>query len=470
MLNDILVIDDEVDIRELICDILSDEGLNTRQAHNSEKAFELINECPPAVVILDIWLEGSDLDGLGILEVIKRKYQYLPVIMISGHGTIETAVSSIKLGAYDYIEKPFGADKLLITVKRALEMSHLALENAELKNKIRDNNELIGKCAVTTNLRQMIDKIAPTVSRVLIKGSNGSGKELIARLIHSKSKRRVANFIKFNPIGLSEQKINDELFGQLIKSGINDQPRIIGAIEKANGGTLFIQEITELPINLQNKLLRFLQDPLLLRTNSNEKTKLDIRIITATTKDILRKIKEKKFSQDLYYRLNVIPIEVPSLNERKEDIPLLCEYFFKSLKDKNHSTKSLSQEALVAMQGYNWPGNIQQLKNTIEWLLIMTDQNCSELIKVNQLPTEIVNNNNLIDNIEDFNTMSMSLKQARETFEKRYLAAQMLKFNGNISKTSVFIGMERSALHRKLKLLNIIYHNQEDENVNYECS
>jgi two-component system nitrogen regulation response regulator NtrX len=468
---DILVVDDEADIRDLICDALKDEGYNARKASDGISAFAAINEHVPTVVILDIWLQGSELDGLGILEIIKKKYPYLPVIMISGHGTIETAVNSIKLGAYDYIEKPFTEDKLLVTIKRACEVSKLLKENAELKLKVSDKSEMIGSSPAILQLKSVIEKVAPTSGRVLICGPSGSGKELVARFIHKKSRRANEPFVVLSVAGMSQEKINLELFGEEEKNtNINDRPRKIGILEVANHGTLFIDEVADLPISAQNKILRFLQDQNFERPGSNRVIKLDVRIIAATSKDLSSEISKGNFRQDLFYRLNVVPIKVPSLSERREDVPLLCNFFLKYLQGNSGlPARIISEEAIAAMQAYSWPGNVRQLKNVIEWLLIMTQGSYDEQIKANMLPPEILTNGITIARPEsNFDMMSMPLREAREIFERQYLAAQMNRFNGNISRTSAFVGMERSALHRKLKSLNIHAANLNNEEIEIE--
>jgi two-component system nitrogen regulation response regulator NtrX len=455
---DVLVIDDEADIRDLICDVLKDEHYTTRQVANSIDAFAAINERVPTVVVLDIWLQGSELDGLGILEMLKRKYPYLQIIMISGHGTIETAVNAIKIGAYDYIEKPFTEDKLLVTVKRACEMAKLVKENAELKLKVRETSELIGTTHQILQLKSAIDKVAPTSSRVLISGPSGSGKELVARMIHAKSRRINEPFVIFNAGGMSQEKAQLELFGDEEKISFDDKPRRIGALELANYGTLFIKEVGDLPIPVQNKILRFLQDQTFERPGSNRLIKLDVRVISSTSLDLQEEVRAGRFRQELFYRLNVVPIKVLPLAERKDDLPLLCDYFLRYLHEAvGLPSRKLGEDAIAAMQAYNWPGNVRQLRNIIEWLLIMTQGGEDDPIKADMLPPDILSNGITIakPDINNKDMMSMPLREAREIFERQYLSAQMNRFNGNISRTSAFIGMERSALHRKLKSLNI---------------
>lgn len=456
---DVLVIDDEADIRDLISDILKDEGFSSRTAASSTQAFKLISEKPPSAIVLDIWLQGSDLDGLGILEIVKKRYPLMPVIVISGHGTIETAVSAIKLGAYDYLEKPFTHDKLIVVLKRACEASKLKRENLDLRSKVIDKTELIGTSSITTKLKSDIEKVAPTSGRVMIHGESGSGKELAARLIHKKSKRYNGPFIIFSPTCMQLDKVQQELFGEPEKKDINGSfSRRLSVLEAANNGTLYIDEVSDLPIVVQVMLLKFLQNQVLEKSSINKTVKLDVRFITATTKDLHAEISKGRFRQDLYYRLNVVPVKIPSLSERKEDIPSLVKYFVKQLsKFSGLKEREFSDEALAALQAYNWPGNIRQLRNIIEWTLIMNPVlSNSGLVKPDMLPQDILTNSVTISKPDNnIDMMSMPLREAREIFEKQYLSAQMNRFGNNISKTSYFVGMERSALHRKLKLLNI---------------
>ncbi len=459
MALDVLIIDDEMDIRDIISDILKDEGFSSRTAANSTQAFKAIAEKTPNAVILDIWLQGSELDGLGILEIIKKQYPLMPVIVISGHGTIETAVSSIKMGAYDYLEKPFTHDKIIILLKRACEASKLRRENIDLRSKVIDKTEFIGSSSVMTKLKGDIDKVAPTSGRVMIHGGIGSGKELVARLIHKKSRRVGGAFIVFSPTSMSANKIQQELFGDEEKQeqGAVFDKRI-SILEAAHNGTLYIDEVGDLPMVIQNKLLKFLKDQTLVKTN-NKTVKLDIRFITSSTKDLQSEIAQGKFRQDLYFRLNVVALYVMNLSERKEDIPLLVKYFIKQLsKFSGLKEREFSDESIAALQAYNWPGNVRQLRNVVEWTLIMNPPSSggAEKIKSDMLPHDVINNSvNISKPDNNLDMMSMPLREAREVFERQYLSAQMNRFNNNISKTSTFVGMERSALHRKLKMLSI---------------
>ncbi len=460
MAIDVLVIDDEVDIRDLISDILKEEGFLTRTAANSQQALNLIADKVPNALILDIWLQGSDLDGLGILELIKKSYPLMPVIVISGHGTIETAVSAIKMGAYDYIEKPFTHEKLMIVLKRACEAAKLKRENLDLKSKVIDKTEMLGSSSIVAKLKTEIERAASSAGRVMITGQVGTGKELAARLIHKKSKRANSPFIVFSPTGLSNEKVMQELFGEPEKTDINSAyTKRHSILEAANSGTLFIDEITDMPLASQSKFLKFVQDQAFEKPGTNKLINLDIRIIVASSKDIEQQIAQSKFREDLYHRLKVMHLKVPKLSERKEDVPSLVEYFVKQLsKFSGIKEREFSEEVIAALQAYNWPGNIRQLRNVIEWTLIMNpiSGNFNSPIKPEMLPAEITNNGITISKPEtNLDMMSMALREAREVFERQYLTAQMSRFNNNISKTSSFVGMERSALHRKLKLLNI---------------
>ncbi len=459
MALDVLVIDDEMDIRDIISDILKDEGFSSRVAANSTQAFKAISEKTPNAVILDIWLQGSELDGLGILEIIKKQYPLMPVIVISGHGTIETAVSAIKMGAYDYLEKPFTHDKIIILLKRACETSKLRRENIDLRSKVIDKTEFVGCSSVITRLKGEIEKVAPTSGRVMIHGAIGTGKELTARLIHKKSKRANGPFLVFTPTSMLANKIQQELFGDEEKQEVSSVfDKRISVLEAANNGTLYVDEVSDLPMSIQNKLLKFIKDQTLLKAN-NKVVKLDIRFITSSTKDLQIEIDQGKFRQDLYFRLNVVQLYVTNLSERKEDIPLFVKYFVKQLsKFSGLKEREFSDEALAALQAYSWPGNVRQLRNVIEWTLIMNpmESGVLEKIKSDMLPRDIINNSvNISKPDNNIDMMSMPLREAREVFERQYLSAQMSRFNNNISKTSTFVGMERSALHRKLKMLSI---------------
>lgn len=455
MTADILIVDDESDIRELLGDILKDAKYSTRTASNSDEAFKALASRVPSVLVLDIWLQGSELDGLGILEMVKKKYPHMPVIMISGHGSIETAVSSIKMGAYDFIEKPFKEDRLLLLVARALEHARLRSENSELKTRGKLEMQLNGTSPAIQQVRTALEKIAPTSSRVLITGAQGTGKEMLARLIHAKSPRANNNFVVLNAAGLTSDRVEAELFG-IEDSNPTGGAEKLGLFERAHNGTLFIDEIADMPLETQGRVLRVLQDNGFNRVRGNRRVEVDVRVIVASNRDLQSEITAGRFREDLYYRLNVVPVKMPSLKERREDIPELCRYFLRRAAEMaGLHVRDLSDEALAMLQSYSWPGNVRQLRNMMEWLLIMTTGN-KEAVAADELPPEILSSNPALARPEtNADIMSMPLRDARELFEKQYLAAQIERFGGNISKTSHFVGMERSALHRKLKMLGI---------------
>ncbi len=456
MAADILVIDDESDITSLISDILTDEKYNVRVANNSDRALKSLAERVPSAIILDIWLQGSELDGLGILEIVQKKYAHVPVVMISGHGNIETAVSAIRMGAYDYIEKPFTAERLMIIVKRALEAAKLRHENIELKKRGGNESELIGNSAAINTVRQTVEKVAPTNSRVLITGAPGTGKELIARLIHSRSMRGHAAFVVLNAAALTPSRIEAELFGTE-DTNPNGGAEKLGLLERAHGGTLFIDEVADMHMETQGRLLRALQEQSFERVRGNKRVSVDVRVIAATNKDLQEEISAGRFREDLYYRLNVVPLRMPTLRERRDDVSALSTHFLKRAADAmGMATRALGEDALAVLQSYNWPGNVRQLRNVMEWLIIMAQVGANGEITADSLPPELIDSNITVMRPElSTDIMSMPLREARETFEKQYLAAQINRFGGNISKTSNFVGMERSALHRKLKMLGI---------------
>ena len=460
MSADILVIDDESDITSLICDILSDEHYHVRIANNSDQALQGLAERVPSAIILDIWLQGSELDGLGILERVMQKYPHVPVIMISGHGNIETAVTAIKMGAYDFIEKPFSAERLLLILERALETASLRLENNELRLRGNPETELIGRSSAVLQIRQMIERVAPTNSRVLLSGGPGVGKEVIARQIHQRSHRIKSKFVVLNAASMSPGRVDQELFG-IEDNNPNGGAERVGVLERAHGGTLFIDEIADMHIETQSRFLRALQAQSFTRVHGDKPVMADVRIITATTRDLQAEIEAGRFREDLYYRLNVVPIKVPGLEERREDIPELCRYFIKRAAEISGMPKrELSQEAMAILQSYRWPGNVRHLRNIMEWLLIMAGGEANAPIKPEHLPPELFETSSVMLSPEiNSDILSMPLREARETFEKQYLASQINRFGGNISKTSHFVGMERSALHRKLKMLGL--HNEE---------
>ena len=451
----VLVVDDEADIRSLISDVLRANSFMVQTAVDGVAAIESLHQHPPTIVLLDIWLQGSEVDGLGVLELIREKYPHIPVIMMSGHGTIETAVTAIKMGAFDYLVKPFTEERLVRVVELAKNYYALQRENAELRRKIRPRTPLIGNSAHTNALKAAIERLAPTSSRVLITGASGTGKELVAEEIHYKSKRKNDAFVVFSPVNVTPDRAIIELFGQSGNS--RGEQRVVGALERAHMGTLYIDEIANMSNEMQHMLLRFLQDQTIAKPGQNRLTKLDVRVLSSTSQDTEKAIREGKLLRDLYYRLNVMPLHVHPLAERREDIPALCTYYLKNIAENNGlSPRTIADDAMMVLQAYQWPGNVRQLRNVMEWLLIMTPAHPQGKITADMLPPEIGSGSvKIMQQDTKVDLMSMSLREAREVFERQYLLAQMQRFSNNISKTSSFVGMERSALHRKLKSLNI---------------
>jgi two-component system nitrogen regulation response regulator NtrX len=454
MTQDILIVDDEADIRDLVAGILSDEGYGTRLAKDGTEALAAIKFRQPNLVILDVWLGDGERDGIRILEMIKRDHPHVPVIMMSGHGTIETAVSAIKRGAYDFIEKPFEADRMLLVIGRALEAAKLRRENEELKVKA-GSIELVGSSTAISHLRQTIEKVAGSNSRIFIGGASGSGKEVVARLIHQNSKRANLPFTYVNCSTIHPDHIEAELFGTEIMGMDESLPRKIGLIERAHGGTLYLNEVMDLPLPVQAKLIRVLQEGGFCRLGDNQKIEVDVRIISATSKCVAEEIREGRFRQDLYDRLSVIPIEIPPLTERLTDIPELVQHFMRQgSQSHGRAFRNVAPEALIMMQSYSWPGNVRQLKNVVEWILLMSPGDHRDPVTCAMLPPEIRSDVKM-PSVGNPSIVVMPLREAREAFEREYLLAQVNRFGGNISKTARFIGMERSALHRKLRALGV---------------
>jgi len=457
MAHDILVVDDEADIRMLISGVLEDEGYTTRQAANSSEALATVRARLPSALILDIWLQGSELDGIEILKLVRQEAPNLPVIMISGHGTIETAVAAIKIGAQDFIEKPFKSDRLLLIVERVIENARLRRENEELRLRAGGDEELIGCSHAVNQLRQQVEKVAPTGSRVVITGAPGSGKEVVARLLHRRSRRARGPFVVVNCAMLRPERLEIELFG--CEAGIEapEAPRKIGTFEDAHGGTLFLDEVGDMPLETQSKIVRGLQEQTFERVGGSRVT-VDVRVIAATNRDLEGEITAGRFREDLYYRLAVVPIHVPPLMQRREDIPLLARHFMQRAAEASRlPPREIGDDAMATLQAYDWPGNVRQLRNVIDWLLIMAPGDAREPIRAEMLPAEIGSDAPAVVRWDKSGEiMSLPLRDAREVFEREYLIAQVTRFGGNISRTAAFIGMERSALHRKLKSLGLV--------------
>ncbi|MCO5065933.1 MAG: sigma-54 dependent transcriptional regulator [Rhizobiaceae bacterium] len=453
MASDILIIDDEADIRELVAGILSDEGHETRTAHDADSALAAIADRVPRLIFLDIWMQGSRLDGLALLDQIKTMHPGLPVVMISGHGNIETAVSAIRRGAYDFIEKPFKADRLILVAERALETSKLKREVSELKLRSGESADLIGMSSSMVQLRQTIDRVSPTNSRVMIIGPSGSGKELVARAIHAHSARKTGPFVTLNAAAITPERMEIELFGTESNGG----ERKVGALEEAHRGILYLDEVADMPRETQNKILRVLVDQQFERVGGTKRVKVDVRIISSTAQNLEGMIAEGRFREDLYHRLAVVPVLVPALAERREDIPYLVDHFMNQIaRQAGIRPRRIADDAMAVLQAHNWPGNVRQLRNNIERLMILIrEDDASAPITADLLPSEIGDVMPRTPTQSDQHIMALPLREAREMFEKEYLIAQINRFGGNISRTAEFIGMERSALHRKLKSLGV---------------
>ncbi|UTO28795.1 nitrogen assimilation response regulator NtrX [Bartonella harrusi] len=451
MVSDILIVDDEADIRELVAGILDDEGYETRVACNSDEALAQIGERIPKLIFLDIWLQGSRLDGLALLDEIKTRYPSLPVVMISGHGNIETAVSAIKRGAYDFIEKPFKADRLVLVAERTLENSNLKRELLELRKRSHETLELLGKSTAIKHLQQIIEKVAPTNSRIMITGPSGAGKEMVARAIHALSTRSNGPFVTINAATITPERMEIELFG----SEIEGEERKIGALEEAHGGILYLDEIADMPRETQGKILRVLTGQTFERVGGTKRVKVDVRIISSTAQNLENLISDGRFREDLFHRLSVVPIAVPPLSARREDIPELVRHFVKTISQQvGIKPREISDDVIAILQTHAWPGNVRQLRNNIERLLILVRDGDGP-ITAEFLPSEVSDSLPRIQMDADESIMDLPLREARELFEKRYLEAQIGRLGGNISRTAEFIGMERSALHRKLKALGV---------------
>jgi two-component system, NtrC family, nitrogen regulation response regulator NtrX len=453
MAADILVVDDEADIREIVAGILGDEGHGTRTASDSDSALAAIAARRPSLLFLDIWLQGSRLDGLSLLDEVHAQDPDLPVVIISGHGNIETAVSAIKRGAYDYIEKPFKADRLVLVAQRALEASRLRREVAELRQRSGDTDDMIGSSGVMNHLRQIVDRVAPTNSRVMIFGPSGAGKEQVARTIHMRSQRESGPFIVLNAAAITPDGMEAELFGTEPQNGTG---RRVGALEQAHGGTLYLDEIADMPRDTQNKILRVLVEQTFERVGGSTKVKVDVRVLSSTARDLEAAIGEGRFREDLFHRLSVVPLRVPSLAERREDVPELVAHFMNQIAGATGlPIRRIGEDAMAVLQAHDWPGNLRQLRNNVERLMILTRGDPEAVIAADMLPKEIGEILPSTPSQGSAHIMSLPLREAREVFEREYLTAQINRFSGNISRTAEFVGMERSALHRKLKSLRV---------------
>lgn len=451
MALDILVVDDEKDIRELVAGVLEDEGYETRSAADSDAALEAIATRRPSLALLDVWLQGSRLDGLELLDEIKRRDPSLPVLVISGHGSLDTAVAAIRKGAVDFIEKPFEAERLLLMVERATETERLRREVASLRASAGRDVDLTGSSAAINGVRATLKRVAATGSRVLIMGAAGVGKEVAARLLHGWSQRAAAPFVIVSAANMTPERVEEELFG-IEESGDLVRP---GLLEQAHGGTLFLDEIADMPIATQARILRVLTDQSFTRVGGTRVVKVDVRVVSATSRDLTEEIAAGRFREDLYYRLNVVPVLLPPLADRREDIPALVLHFLAHYAgERRVPTPEIAPDAMVALQSYEWPGNVRQLRNVVERTIIMAPGDRIGRIELDLLPAEVLGSDGSGER-NSTTIMGAPLREARETFEREYLRVQIRRFSGNISRTASFIGMERSALHRKLKLLGI---------------
>jgi two-component system nitrogen regulation response regulator NtrX len=451
MALDVLIVDDEEDIRDLVAGVLEDEGYDPRTAANSDAAIEALDTRRPSLVLLDVWLQGSRLDGLELLEEIKKRDPSIPVLMISGHGNIDTAVAAIRRGAVDFIEKPFEADRLLHLVARATETERLRRENQVLRARIGQDDELTGNSSAINSVRATIKKVAGTGSRVLISGPAGVGKEVAARMLHSWSGRADAPFIIVSAARMDPERVEEELFGTEDAGGLV-RP---GFLEQSHGGTLYLDEIGDMPITTQGKILRVLTEQSFTRVGGQRVVKVDVRVISSTALDLVAEIESRKFREDLYYRLNVVPLVIPPLAERRDDIPSLVEHYLaRFAAERRVPPPDVATDAMAALQAGEWPGNVRQLRNVIERTMILAPGDRIGRIELDMLPAETTGGGGA-ETVGQGAIMGAPLREARESFEREYLRVQIRRFSGNISRTATFIGMERSALHRKLKLLGI---------------
>ncbi|MDT8279541.1 MAG: sigma-54 dependent transcriptional regulator [Erythrobacter sp.] len=460
MALEILIVDDERDIRELVAGVLGDEGYACRTAADSTAALAAIDERRPSLVLLDVWLHGSAMDGLELLDAIKVREPNLPVIIFSGHGNIDTAVAAVSRGAMDFIEKPFEAERLLLLVERATETDRLRRENSRLREGSWGSAEFTGNSPAINAVRATLKRVASTGSRVLISGPPGAGKEVAARLLHAWSTRAEGAFVLVNSARITPERFEQELFGEE-SGGKQVRP---GLLELADGGTLYLDEIADMPLSTQARILRVLTDQSFVRVGGTRQIGVDVRVVSSTTRDLTVEMAEKRFREDLFYRLNVVPVALPSLAQRREDIPALAEHFFtRYSNDQGLVPPDISTEAMAALQAYDWPGNVRQLRNVVERTIIMTPRDKLGVVEPDMLPPEIVGGQIGLTGESLTAIMGVPLREARESFEREYLTIQIRRFSGNISRTASFIGMERSALHRKLKLLGMVDRRDEDD-------
>ena len=459
MALEVLVVDDEADIRDLVSGVLEDEGYSVRTAADSTSALEAIRDRRPSLLLLDVWLQGSRLDGLQLLQEVKRVDSSLPVLMISGHGNLDTAVAAIREGAVDFIEKPFEAERLLHLVARATETERLRRENASLRQQMAHDQVLSGTSVAINTVRATLKRVAPTGSRVLITGPAGVGKEVAARTIHQWSTRADGPFVVVSAAMMTPERVEEELFG--IEESDVSRP---GLLEQAHGGTLFLDEIADMPLTTQGKILRVLTDQSYHRVGGQRPIRVDVRVLSATSRDLQQEIAQGRFREDLFYRLNVVPVRLPPLNERREDIPELANQFLaRYAAERRIPVPTFSGDALAALQAHEWPGNVRQLRNIIERTVILAPCERVDRIEVDMLPPEVLETRGSSDlSSQAITIMGSPLREARESFEREYLKVQIRRFSGNISRTASFIGMERSALHRKLKALGIGEKQEED--------
>jgi len=461
MALDILIVDDERDIRELVAGVLSDEGYECRTAGDSASALAAVDARRPSLVLLDVWLHGSPMDGLEVLDAIKLREPDLPVIVFSGHGNIDTAVAAIGRGAVDFIEKPFEAEKLIHLVARATETEQLRRENAQLRQGFATADEFTGNSPLINQVRATLKRVANTGSRLLITGPAGSGKEVAARLLHTWSNRADKAFVSVNSARITPERFEAELFGEEADGSLL-RP---GLLETADGGTLYLDEVADMPLSTQARILRVLTDQAFVRVGGNRQIRVDVRVVSSTSRNLEEEIVAGRFREDLFYRLNVVPILVPPLADRRDDIPALAGHFFaRYARDQGIPPPEVGHEAMSALQAYEWPGNVRQLRNVVERTIILAPRDRLATIQADMLPAEILNERIQSDSRLSA-LMAVPLREARENFEREYLKVQIRRFSGNISKTASFIGMERSALHRKLKLLGMGERREDEEEV-----